>query len=159
MFCRSLIVLFLLAIVLFVPRFTDSDYTFGIFKFFLRKNKLCRGKNHTHKTHIQLLNFQSWYRNINQMRRSKTEWQLLMWKNTNSPYIKTEWQLLMWENTKSSYVSEKCIIIKGTDKSHVFSMRSHNRCHHKVKFTGYISYRYTLLQYYVQYNLQWWQLR
>jgi len=33
MFCRSLFVLFLLAIVLFVfLRFTDSDYSFGIFK-------------------------------------------------------------------------------------------------------------------------------
>jgi hypothetical protein len=27
-----------------------------------------------------------------------------------------------------------------------FSVRSHNRCHHQVKFTGYISCRYTLLQ-------------
>jgi hypothetical protein len=32
MFFRSWIVLFLLAIVLSVPGFTDSDYTFGIFK-------------------------------------------------------------------------------------------------------------------------------
>jgi hypothetical protein len=32
-------VLFLLAIVLSVLRFTDSDYTFGIFKLFLRHNK------------------------------------------------------------------------------------------------------------------------
>jgi hypothetical protein len=36
MFCRSLFVLFRLAIVLSVLlRFTDSDYPFGIFKFFL----------------------------------------------------------------------------------------------------------------------------
>ena len=36
MFCRSLFVLYLLAIVLSVRhRFTDSDYTFGIFKFVL----------------------------------------------------------------------------------------------------------------------------
>ena len=35
MFCRSLFVLFLLAIVLSVIRFTDSDYTFGIFKLFI----------------------------------------------------------------------------------------------------------------------------
>jgi len=37
MFCRSLFALlplFLLSIVLFVLRFTDSDYTFGIFKLF-----------------------------------------------------------------------------------------------------------------------------
>ena len=35
MFCRSLFVLFLLAIVLFVLlRYTDSDYLFGIFKLF-----------------------------------------------------------------------------------------------------------------------------
>jgi len=34
MFCRSLFVLFLLAIVLSVLRFTDSDYRFGIFKLF-----------------------------------------------------------------------------------------------------------------------------
>ena len=32
MFCRSLFVLFLLAIVLSVLRFTDSDYPFGILK-------------------------------------------------------------------------------------------------------------------------------
>ena len=115
----SLIVLFLLAIVLFVPRFTDSDYTFGIFKLFLQKNMLCRGKIYTHKTHTKLLNFQSWNRNINKMRRGKKEWQLLMWKNT-----------------KFSYLSEKFIIIKVTDKSHVISVRSHNRCPHKVKFIG-----------------------
>ena len=35
MFCKSLYVLFLLAIVLSVLRFTDSDYPFGIFKLFL----------------------------------------------------------------------------------------------------------------------------
>jgi hypothetical protein len=36
MFCGSLFVLYLLAIVLFVLlRFTDSDYPFGIFKLFL----------------------------------------------------------------------------------------------------------------------------
>ena len=35
MFCRSLIVLFLLAIVLSVLQFKDSDYSFGIFKLFL----------------------------------------------------------------------------------------------------------------------------
>ena len=34
-FCRQLFVLFLLTIVLsLLPRFTDSDYVFGIFKFF-----------------------------------------------------------------------------------------------------------------------------
>jgi hypothetical protein len=33
--CRSLFVLFLLAIVLSVLRFTDSDYPFGILKLFL----------------------------------------------------------------------------------------------------------------------------
>jgi hypothetical protein len=32
MFCRSLFVLFYLAIALSVLRFTDSDYLFGIFK-------------------------------------------------------------------------------------------------------------------------------
>ena len=40
MFCRSFVcpvVLFLLAIVLSVLRYTDSDYPFGIFKFFLQK--------------------------------------------------------------------------------------------------------------------------
>ena len=35
MFCRSLFVLFLLAIVFSVLRFMDSDYLFGIFKLFL----------------------------------------------------------------------------------------------------------------------------
>jgi hypothetical protein len=35
MFCRSLFVIFLVAIVLSVLRFTDSDYPFGILKFFL----------------------------------------------------------------------------------------------------------------------------
>ena len=35
MFCRSLFVLFLLAIVLSVLLFTDFDYLFGIFKLFL----------------------------------------------------------------------------------------------------------------------------
>ena len=35
MFCRSLFVLLLLAIVLSVLRFTDSDYPFSIFKLFL----------------------------------------------------------------------------------------------------------------------------
>jgi hypothetical protein len=35
MLCRSLFVLFLLAIVLSVLRYTDSDYPFGIFKLFL----------------------------------------------------------------------------------------------------------------------------
>jgi hypothetical protein len=54
MFCRSLLVLFRLAIVLSVLlRFTDSDYPFGIFKFFLhitnpiKKNRdelMCPGK-------------------------------------------------------------------------------------------------------------------
>ena len=34
-FCRSLFVLFLLLIVFSVLRFTDSDYSFGIFKLFL----------------------------------------------------------------------------------------------------------------------------
>jgi len=34
MFCRSLFVLFLLAIVLSVLRYMDSDYPFGIFKLF-----------------------------------------------------------------------------------------------------------------------------
>jgi len=34
MFCRSLFVIFLLAIVLSVLRFTDSNYPFGIFKLF-----------------------------------------------------------------------------------------------------------------------------
>jgi hypothetical protein len=34
MFCRSLFVLFLLAIVLYVLRYTDSYYPFGIFKLF-----------------------------------------------------------------------------------------------------------------------------
>jgi hypothetical protein len=33
-FCRSLFVLFIFAIVLSVLRFTDSDYPFGIFKLF-----------------------------------------------------------------------------------------------------------------------------
>jgi len=37
MFCRSLFVLFLLAIVLSaLLRYTDSDYLFGIFKLFLQ---------------------------------------------------------------------------------------------------------------------------
>ena len=37
MFCRLVFVLFLLAIVLSVlPRFTDSDYSFGIFKLFIQ---------------------------------------------------------------------------------------------------------------------------
>ena len=41
MFCRSLFDIFLLAIVLFGLRFTDSDYPFGIFKLFLNtKSKL-----------------------------------------------------------------------------------------------------------------------
>jgi hypothetical protein len=44
--------------------------------------------------------------------------------------------------------------INRTDKAHVMSVRPHNRCHHKVKLIDYISCRYTLLQYYVQYNLQ-----
>ena len=35
MFSRLLFVLFLLAVVLSVLRFTDSDYSFGIFKLFL----------------------------------------------------------------------------------------------------------------------------
>ena len=39
MFSRSLFVLFLLAIVLSVLRFTDSDYPFGIFKLFYDTNK------------------------------------------------------------------------------------------------------------------------
>jgi hypothetical protein len=40
LFCRSLFVLFLLAIVLSVLlRYTDSDYLFGIFKFFLSPKK------------------------------------------------------------------------------------------------------------------------
>jgi len=34
MFCRSLFVLFLLAIVLSVLWYTDSDYPFGVFKIF-----------------------------------------------------------------------------------------------------------------------------
>ena len=38
-FCRSLLVLFLLAIVLSVRRFTDSDYPFGIFKLLIVKYK------------------------------------------------------------------------------------------------------------------------
>jgi hypothetical protein len=38
-FCRSLLVLFLLAIVLSVRRFTDSDYPFGIFKLLIIKYK------------------------------------------------------------------------------------------------------------------------
>ena len=33
-FCRALFVLFIVAIVLFVLRLTDSDYPFGIFKLF-----------------------------------------------------------------------------------------------------------------------------
>ena len=44
MFCRSLFVLFvlfLLAFVLSVLRFTDSDYSFGIFKIFLRWGLCC----------------------------------------------------------------------------------------------------------------------
>ena len=44
MFCRSLFVplsFFLLAIVLSVLRFTDSDYSFGIFKLFLVKICVC----------------------------------------------------------------------------------------------------------------------
>jgi ABC-type Co2+ transport system permease subunit len=43
MFCRSLFVLFLLAIVLSVLRFTDSDYPFGIFKLFLVVFQLYHG--------------------------------------------------------------------------------------------------------------------
>ena len=42
MFCRSLLIpfaLFILAIVLSVLRYTDSDYPFGIFKFFLQLKK------------------------------------------------------------------------------------------------------------------------
>jgi len=35
MFCRCCLYLFLLAIVLSVLRYTDSDYPFGIFKLFL----------------------------------------------------------------------------------------------------------------------------
>jgi hypothetical protein len=54
MFCSPLIVLFLLAIALFVPRFTDSDYILCIFKLFLQKNKLCRGNNDTHKTQFPI---------------------------------------------------------------------------------------------------------
>jgi hypothetical protein len=42
MFCRSLFVLFLLAIVLSVLRFTDSDYPFGVFKLFLIWISVCR---------------------------------------------------------------------------------------------------------------------
>ena len=36
MFCRSLFVPFLLTIAVTVLRFTDSDYSFGIFKLFLK---------------------------------------------------------------------------------------------------------------------------
>jgi hypothetical protein len=42
MFCRSLLIpfaRFILAIVLSVLRYTDSDYPFGIFKFFLQLKK------------------------------------------------------------------------------------------------------------------------
>ena len=45
-------------------------------------------------------------------------------------------------------------IIKRAAKAHVMSMRSHTRCHHNVKFIGKITCGYTLLQYYIQYNLQ-----
>ena len=61
-FCRSLFVLFLMAIVLSVLRFMDSDYPFGIFKLFLLVKftrylllvnsyhcmyfQYCSGKNH-----------------------------------------------------------------------------------------------------------------
>ena len=38
-FCRSLFVLFLLTIVLYVLQFTDSDYPFGIFKFLYEKSE------------------------------------------------------------------------------------------------------------------------
>jgi len=41
-----------------------------------------------------------------------------------------------------------------TDKAHAISVRSHNQCHHKVKFIHQISCWYILLQY----NLQWCQL-
>ena len=51
MFCRSLFVLFLLAILLFVlPQFADSDYPFGIFKLFLRWERLEKsGSTHEKK--------------------------------------------------------------------------------------------------------------
>ena len=39
-FCRSLFVLFLLAIVLSVLRFTDFDYPFGIFKLFFHEDNV-----------------------------------------------------------------------------------------------------------------------
>ena len=39
-FCRSLLVLFLLALVLSVLYFTASDYNFGIFKLFFENIKL-----------------------------------------------------------------------------------------------------------------------
>ena len=46
MFCRSLFVLFLLAIVLSVLlRFTDSDYPSGIFKLFLKMNIIMESKS------------------------------------------------------------------------------------------------------------------
>ena len=49
-FCRSLFVLFLLAIALSVLRFADSDYPFGIFKLFYtestaKKNIRKKSKN------------------------------------------------------------------------------------------------------------------
>jgi len=112
-----ILVLFLLLIVFSVlPRFTDSDYTFGIFKLFLQKNMLCRGNICTHKKHTKRL-----ISNLDTGTLIKCDGD------------KKEWQLLMCKHTKSSYFSEKFIIIKGTDKSHVISVRSHNQCHHKVK--------------------------
>jgi hypothetical protein len=47
-FCRSLFVLFLLAIALSVLRFTDSAYPFGIFKLFLETRTKARRTEHFH---------------------------------------------------------------------------------------------------------------
>ena len=41
MICKSLFVLFLLAVMLSVLRFTDSDYPFGIFKLFSMHQDTC----------------------------------------------------------------------------------------------------------------------
>ena len=43
-------------------------------------------------------------------------------------------------------------IIKRAEKAHVLSMRSHNRCHHQVKFIGKITCGCTLPQYSVHYT-------
>jgi hypothetical protein len=45
-FCRSLFVLFLLAIVLSVLRFTDSDNSFGIFYLFLPRRPVALCQSH-----------------------------------------------------------------------------------------------------------------